>query len=252
MNETDEILIRLLASTDALWRPMRAHDWAGSMPTVLLEHRRLFPTVGVPWHGSSPTEAGRKRTQRALEACAKDGLLAIHGKIRRNTAKLHDTGELRARALCGLPGLTDAMALLREVQAQPVTMPSELALVGLETYQDEPDAGVRGLLAELAFRAAPALCREWLEARSDLHGRVYYSLTPSGEQAIVSLPAIPDGLPRQQQACWDLYAQQFGESLARLRAEEPETVGEIGFIPLSVALNGHYEPRAALKVATLV
>lgn len=246
MEEQDEVLIRILAMQDAIWRALRSRDWDMSYPAVILEHRNRFSEVGVPWMGSNPTESGRKATQRALEACAYAGLVSLHGKIRRNSVKLTDAGEWRARALSGLPGLDAVLSLLQVIADQPVIMPSELALVGWTTYQDAPEAEVRATLAGQESMAAPAFCRGWLDAKSDCHGRVYFALTPLGMRVLANPPAMPSGLPRRQQACEAFYDAQFGEALVRLRDSQPETIGEIGYIPLSVAWCQN-DPRTTLR-----
>ncbi len=48
MTEQDAVLVRLLALTDAVWKPLREADWRRPTPTVLYEYRQRFASDGVP------------------------------------------------------------------------------------------------------------------------------------------------------------------------------------------------------------
>jgi hypothetical protein len=241
MTEQDAVLGRLLAFTDAVWKPLRDADWGRPTPTVLYEYREQFASAGVPWHSGEKSEAGRKADQRTLEALASAGLLTLHGRERRASARLTDQGDLHARALAGLPSIDAAHFVIREVIRLESSgdgfgpMAAEIWVAGVKSTDSERS---RLKLIELVDEAKPALCRGWLETESDCYGRVYYVATDQGRKiAKGPEPELPAGLPAMDEDAADLYDREVVAFRDRLRHAEPEDSGQIGFLPVPASLD---------------
>src|SRR5687768_17373617 len=110
LSESDLALIEVLASTDVLFLPLR--DSTAAYSPVVYQHRRRFPAFGVTWYRPGGTSATRKSTERLRSRLSREGLVRL---IRRPSERsvglaLSDAGDAKARALCGLPQLADALA----------------------------------------------------------------------------------------------------------------------------------------------
>ena len=247
MNNQESILCRVLAETDAVWLPMR--DFGGRRPANTYFARRDYPTVGVFWRSEEASEAGRKESQRALEALCAAGLLKAYRPRRYKTlgVRLTDEGEARARALCGLPDLSAGMASLAEV-ARRTEVPGrwipETALAGVD--YGTPGSGKKFALVE--DMALPALVRGWLESNADIQGHVWYRVTAAGSAALDAAIAKTTvgkaeghgaaDLPAAQKAARALYLDCLSAAQTRLAESEAGDRREIGFIPLPVAFPG--------------
>jgi len=171
MTEQDAVLVRILAATDAVWKPMRQEDWVRPTPTVLYEHRKRFASTGVPWHSGNPSEAGRKASQRTLEFLASAGLATLHGRERRAAVRLTEKGDTVARALADLPNVDDAHFYLQEVIRQETTgdgqgpMASELWLADLRNYSNTDHCRTELWIVQRLL--LPTLWRGWMNAESD-------------------------------------------------------------------------------------
>lgn len=108
MELTNDILLAILAATDAVFIPDR-DPMDFNRHVVIYERRRDFPDAGIPWASEKAMpgldETGRKQVQRALEDLVGQGLVdALRPKGAKTVGvKLTDAGEARVRALCGLP-----------------------------------------------------------------------------------------------------------------------------------------------------
>lgn len=243
MTDEDAVLVRILAATDALWKPMRRADWGSfSIPTVLYEHRKRFASAGVASHSGATTEAGRKADQRTSEALASSGLLTLHGRERRVAARLTEKGDILARALAGLANVEAGYLSVCEVLRLespgewPGPMASELWLAGLDSYANSDDC--RHELHAVQELALPALWRGWLESGSDIEGRVWYHATDQG-RAVAKLPKpeLPADLPTMDNHAADLYDAEVIAIRERLRHTAPDHCNELGCIPLSCSIN---------------
>ena len=107
LNNSDELLILLLAKTHAVWTPLR--DWSGNLPRNLYFARRRFRLFGVKWASGGASNADQQAAHRALEQAAAAGLVATTKPHATKTlfAKLTDAGESRALALVGMPSIPD-------------------------------------------------------------------------------------------------------------------------------------------------
>jgi hypothetical protein len=250
MTEQDAALVRILAATDAVWKPMRQEDWVRPTPTVLYEHRTRFASKGVPWHSGDPTEAGRKASQRTLEDLASAGLLTLHGRERRAAVRLTEKGDIVARALADLPNVDDAHSSLREVIRLESSgdgqgpMASELWLAELPNYSNNDDCYLELWIVQRLL--LPALWRGWIDADSDCCGRVYYSATADGRQlAKLPPPTLPANLPPPDEDAAELYDSEVIAARERLRQAKPDCAGEIGYLPLPASID--IRPRVRRK-----
>lgn len=263
MNEREEVLIRILAATDALWAPLRQPDWKRPGPTNYYEARKHFAERGIPWDSGEKGEANRKAARRLLESLAEDGLVAIQGGERRLAVKLTDFGDIIARAVCSLPNVecghsstTETIRLARTVN-QPGTvdgakLTSELWLSGLDNYRGD-DATTRELVLTTNM-ALPAIVRGWLQAESDCEGRVYYFATDAGQEiAKKPEPKLPSNLPHASRQdgnpAFDLYDAEWLECRQRIRTATPRMTCEIGFLPLPASINFRQQRKTTKQKA---
>jgi len=204
MREQDAVLVRILAATDAIWKPMRQADWGQPTPTVLYEHRKQFTSKGLPWHSGNPTEAGRKAEQRILEGLASAELVTLHGRERRAAVRLTEQGDILARALVGLGNVDAGHCSLCEVLRLQNPIASELWLAGLDNYAATDDC--RRELVIVQDLMLPALWRGWVESNSDCFGRAYYWATDRGrEMARLPEPVLPANLPPMDEDAAEMY-----------------------------------------------
>ncbi|MBN2294905.1 MAG: hypothetical protein JXM70_20930 [Pirellulales bacterium] len=241
MNEKNKILVGVLAATDALVRPMRKPDWRSDTPGLLYERRTAYHADGVPWRVSG---GGGVRTAgaRELSRLADDGLLILCGKIKRTGVRLTETGEHRARAMCGLPSLRDSHEYLGTIRSMEVSdgdvgpWASELWLAELDNYTN--DQNQENALGGVQDCTAPSLIRGWVETGSDLHGRAYYRVTPAGRQAMAEpAPELPEGLPGEREGAFLHYLQVVVQFRRKLRELSPKNPSEIGYVPLSASID---------------
>src|SRR5687768_9285388 len=96
------VQIQILAKTDALFLPVR-HRAGDSRERLVAAYfgRKEFERVGVPWASRARSEAGRKRSQRALEQLARDGVVQCFRSGGRVThVRLASEAEEPLRRLC--------------------------------------------------------------------------------------------------------------------------------------------------------
>lgn len=240
MRENDAVLVTILAETDAIWRPLRGADWQARCGGILFRRRREFQARGVRSVGGGDGTA-RQAHARQLDGLAVAGdLLVYHGRGTGGVyVRLTDTAEHRLRALCDLPSLADAHALLRRViELERPGGPdgflcSELWLAGLPNYTG--DYMIR--LLPIQRSALPALSRGWLLAPSDCYGRTYYQSTATGrELAAQPAPILPPDLPEPDEEAASLYDELNVTYREQLRAMAGDGQGDIGPVPLPASL----------------
>lgn len=247
MKATDEILIRLLALTDAVWLPCR--QWNGSAQSNRYLARCDYARTGVPWGSGRSTAAGWKAAERALSELGSKGLLSVSRPrgAKALYAKLTEAGEVRAREMTGLPGLCAAWWAVLELSkhakrpgdARLLTdvWVTEIALG--EVQYGEPTCRAELMLAENML--LPALIRQHVESNSDVQGHVCYRLTPAGWAWLdAGEPAADDD--RAEPDARELYDEHIKAEIHRL-----DTIAankrEIGMIPLPVSMVGGELPK---------
>jgi len=238
MSKVNAILIDVLAATDAVFRPMRASDWVTPAPSNLLAARQRFAVSGVILATGGGDVTARKQQERTLAGLAADGLVELHGAGRGHGVRLTSSGDAYARSLCGLPSVATAHAALQRVillsgVADGKILTSELSLCGLQNYTDS----CQSKLWEVSLTLAPALSRGWVESRSDVHGRAYYTPTDAGlDAATEEAPAMPEDLPAYNDEANEHYHEATVATRAALRTQKPSNPGEVGPIPLPASL----------------
>jgi hypothetical protein len=248
MTSQQELLVRILACSDAIFLPMRRVDWDSTSPSIFWEYRTRFPTFGIPWSTGEGNETERKARQRTLKNLSTDGLLDIFSQRRRVGVCLTEQGDIYTRGLIGLPHGDYAHGLLCRIIAMEAVadglgpMVSELMLAGIANYTGDYELRLSVLEDEIL----PCLVRNWVESRSDRYGRTYYSATSLGRTiAKQPTPIMPDNLPAFNKEAWDLYFSERRSFREKLRSQKPDRTSEIGFCPLPVSLNLH--PRKPLE-----
>lgn len=249
MNEKDRQLTGILAYTDAIFRPIRPMDWHSPAPSNIYQARRDFCTGGVEI-SSGGSEASRKNRQRLLDALVGGGMATKSGTGKSALYRLTEMGDAFTRSACGLPSLAESRDYLikiinGECETDYGPLTPEFVLLGETNYQQNDDFTVR--IFDLETFLLPSLVACLLDARSDLHGRVYFSATELGREAARQpAPTPPDNLPRFEKSAADLYFQQRAEYRAQLRMAKPKTPSELGFCPLpaSIALRPRIEVPA--------
>ena len=242
MTEKESTLIRLLAQTDAIFRPLRLMDWNVPGPGNLWEARQQFKVSGVQIN-SGGGQADRKSIQRLLDVLVSDGLLIKSGSGKSAGFKLSDAGETRSRSLCGLPSLADSHRYLIKVidlerETDHGCLTPEYLLLGATNYEQTDDFTVR--IFDLEMFLLPALVHGWLDARSDLHGRTYFSAKALGQQIATSFPpSSPANLPSYDDAANDLYLSTRRKYREELRTAKPKNPSEIGDCPLPCSIAFH-------------
>jgi hypothetical protein len=235
MNHTEKTLVHLLASERALWHPLRSEDWTtATAPTVIYEHRREFRDKGVRWTAGG-ADAERKTSERFLSGLVEQGLIEAFGQPRRSHCRLTHRGRWLATALARMPddsdGWSSVLSVLEYAGGVTGVWVSELLVAGLEGYRAK---GARRQLARVADFAVPAIVAGWIEATSDVHGRVYYAVTLDGLMAAQQPePTPPDDLPGPDDEAKRLYDEAEAAARDQLRTEKPHNPSEIGFVPFS-------------------
>jgi len=238
MNETQtNLLVSVLASTDALWLPCRdprSNAWVNTH-LARTSYRAGLGGCWRPLQGA--TEQQRKQRQRALDAMSADGLLVLarRRESRLVGATLTPVGEAMARALCGLPGSEAAVASEDELRRLG---DSEFAAVegrwiserGLARQNYGDDTSEFVLVENMLL---PSLVAGRVESLSDSLGRCWYMLTDDGT------PNVPPEPTDVEPWCDDLrslYEQELSRHLDHFAQAKPQTRHEIGPIPLRCSL----------------
>jgi hypothetical protein len=265
MTQTEKILIRVLAATDAIWLPMRVFE-PRELPTNTYFARRNYPMHGAGWITDDESEAERKVAQRTVARMANGELIetfrGVAGKV--GSIKLTDGGEAKARAMCGLPDLGHGLGTVRDIfdlceafdaddQNGGLSMDaaeldgqllavSELTLAGIDhedgrwTRFGEPldtDAERKSILIFTEDMALPALNRGWVVSNSTKSGHVVYGVTTEG------LKAMRGGNPfegidiheTESEQCLRYYGRILQNVINQLGLATPQRPGELGFLP---------------------
>lgn len=243
-----ELLIEVLARTDAVFIPLRVWEprtWA----QVVVERRRAFDKTGIRW-GWGGTPAERQEASRSLAILARQELVRRYGRGERMTAiRLTDKGEREARRLAGLPCFSAAVALVLEVARLEPGSPwgpghglAETELVG-HAWGETKDPDIRALFVAVEDQALPALIRRWLFSNSTGCGQLFYRLGDNGCELLAESPDLeaPEWAQPLKGEITDAadgalrgrYFERLEDALARLRAAKPDEPRDIGEIPLS-------------------
>lgn len=225
-----EILVRILAQTDALWLPCRT--WSGDLPAVLGERRADYRRHGIAWHSGSAGSTEKKDVQRIRDRLVAEGhLVQFRRRESRTTSvRLTSDADYRIRHLVGLPGRGEAMALMAKIRRYLRDHPEaeacpEIRLTCGRGWGDD----CLDYLLDVESRLLPALVRGRVESETSTQGHCHYRLTGKGP-----LPPEPTATPSYDSAMAELYLDVFERSLLSLRSAKAEG-RDIGLVPCPVS-----------------
>ncbi len=221
MPTDNELLIDILAATDAIFAPLRQADWKSENARSIFQRAQRFFSCGVHWT-SGGTSAKRKASFNQIARLSAESRLELfppHG------LRLTDQAEWNARSLCGLPGLDASLKLVDRIEKAGGFRVEENTLA--RTEYGRP--GVTEKLVAIEYQAAPALARGWLVAESNRSGHVAYSChrSPAANRVGAELPASDPEMRKR-------YEAKFREFRHELRFAEPLDDRDIAPIPLPI------------------
>lgn len=221
-----QLLVCVLAATDAIWLPLRAAEWQHPRPGCVYAAQQAFRQnrgVLAPFPG---TAAERKSGERLVDAMIQSGYLQARRRGRGRFLRLVDTAEDRLRQMCGLPGLWLSFETVRRHVRNDWT--PEIALNSNRGWGD-------GRSQELAFvelLLLPALARGLAESGSNVRGHVYYRRVgdpPAWPEPAEDIEPVPE-LAR-------LYSDELRAARERILAADVGSL-EIGLLPIPCSIGG--------------
>ncbi len=237
------LLISVLSRVDAIWLPCRDTGHPRWVNTD--EDRITYRESGLPWISGAASEAGRKRSQRLLEALIGRGLIVLKRPkgSKKLFVKLSDHADRASRRAVGLPGVAETFELVKLVAKyshRPATLITDVWIGEprlLNGWQADP---VR--LADLQNLALPALVRGLLSSRSTSRRHVSYAVTADGWRLLDS-SATPSVLgivepAEEQDRAYQFYSDRLLRYRQELASREPTQPAEIGPLPLLVSQHG--------------
>ncbi|HEY2588008.1 MAG TPA: hypothetical protein VGI81_19850 [Tepidisphaeraceae bacterium] len=240
------VLVTILARVDAIFAPVR--DWSGGLPSNAGVGQRMYPVRGVAW-----TDPGnRVDAQRVRDALAGAGFVRTmrhRGSDRTTGLVLLPAGEAVARRAADLPNLAATLGTLDwlwQLRTHPDntreasdagTYTRETVIVETSYDRANTDPRERQKLVAAEELLLAALIRGWAKSGADVHGRVWYALSPAlaaGPMPSLSLapPEVPDDLPEADEDHRATYYREFAAARARMggNAEDPR---ELGMVPIA-------------------
>jgi hypothetical protein len=239
------VLIRILAETDALFRPLRdprSPNWR-----TVCGMRVCYASAGLPWHVGG-ADAERKAGQRELDELRAARLAVTTATADRTShVKLTARGDAVARRLADLPGLPEAVDTCRLMDS--LRNDDDSAAPG----STDDHADDRPYLAETCFAdgrrgwnpgesnflppvmdqmALPAVLG-WVQSNGDAGRHVRFRLTPRGLSVARGehVPRSFRGLPSWERWAFDAYENAFDSALKDLRGKDDGSF-DIGMISL--------------------
>jgi hypothetical protein len=236
MTRENEILMRVLGETDAVWTPIRC--WTGPTAPAVFHARERFAEAGTPWASGGADPAERKAVERAKATLTRRRLLKAYRPNRGRTIGVGFTlaGETIARRLAGTPTIFSSWLTCHELAGRS-KRPGEAKLIR-DVWIAEAELIGTGLATAALVETLllPALATRYAESASDAAGRASYALTSRGWAWLDAGIAPPDDseAPHDPEAR-ALYLEKLDAALARFATAALENPREIGPIPLPVA-----------------
>lgn len=226
-NESDRVLIRILAEGDAVWLPPRT--WQMPIQQNIYEGRALFRLAGIPWSSAATTEQGRKAAQRQIETLADEGRVIVCRPTshRAVCVRLTDQTEAATRAMAGLPGMCGAYLAMKELArlaGDSGIWVSEFSLMKNTTDKFEA-MGIENMLL-------PALTREWVISNATINGEVRYSITPAGASWLSEAKEPTDHPDKENTEAAAAYDAYIISALNKFETLKPKSTREMGLLPL--------------------
>ena len=254
MDCRDEILLTIMAKTDAIFWPIRRNHLPGRV--LFYERRRAFLVSGCPWASGVVSEAGRKAAQRELDALRDEGLIRTHNPRGSRTlgVRLTDSADDAMRRKIGLATFADALPYLDELYRRR-NDPDGFDGIGTGTGGNPPwaseqaltsvrwgDNERRGAYVRLTRDLYPLLWRGLVVSNSSMLGHVWYGLTATGRklarqrdesgQARGEYPPPPPAAG-DKDALGFYFARQ-NEEIDKIETGKPKNSRELGDLPLPV------------------
>jgi hypothetical protein len=245
LSMSDEILLAILAATDAVFIPDR-DPLAHRRHAVIYERRQAFRHSGVPWASERVVpgldDTGRKQVQRMLDDLALAGLVLTFQPKGAKTlgVRLSDTGDARARTLAGLPAVCDAVAMLG-ILANLERTDAACAFLGRTWLPETALAGVRWgdnsqrqAFVRIEEQLLPALVRGWAESNCSVLGHCWYAITDAGRKQLRKPVPPASDMPSANDLARRGYYYRVEQELHALASAKPECEREIGEVPMPV------------------
>ena len=231
-----ESLISLLAETDAIFQPIRS--WKNtSQISAILDQRQDFHRCGLPLPKTATDDGDRKHVERERDALEQSGSVRFHRTNgRRSHWKLSDTGDWFLRRLATWSDFDAAVTVLVAVDSLTDNHHTNAGnvpdwAVALAPGNDGQNKKAREAVAHVAELAAPALCRGWLTAWSDVHGANGFHITIAGKKFLAKPEAPGIDWPDYDDKANGVYLQARDAARKNLAAMKPATGGPVA-IPL--------------------
>jgi DNA-binding PadR family transcriptional regulator len=247
----NEILFQILGRTDAIFHPRCG--FAGDQESVVWERRHFYTECGLRWVSHGDHAALRKASERCLKTLEGDGLIESYRAGGRIThVRLTNSGDQRARAECGLPGLSGAVKLFQKIQrlidSGDVVEDRYVAETGLGNFVydngGELGGNWQGHRSKLARRLMPLLSRGLVDSNC-CDARIFYTLTESGRRAIEKPPAPLSNLPKCDPTAADIWAEAWVEEFEDMQTAAKTLKSNIGIFPEILDVRTRNEITAA-------
>ena len=247
----DKFMVRMLARTDAIFRPLRAAD-QGARGLLYLAWKE-YQTDGARWRGGGGGGARRVRKSRELRELVESGRLIVTGeKVRTTHFRLPDAEMDALRQMVGLathsqalPGL-DYLLGLRDDHGRPRPGGPWIseAAIGQTEYGHPRAPDIFGFVQDDFL---PLLVAGLVSSNSDGDGRVSYRLADDGERlaaqrlerdesAAETFPPDPGEGDKDMRHTY--YTERLAERRRLRHARDSDNLSELGSIPLPVCWPG--------------
>ena len=219
-----EILIGLLAATDALFEPVR--NWADPRHIAGIgEQQTQFRTRGLRIDSMGGDASARKEHERRLDEIEQTKLVIFSRRGGKRTFwRLTDSADWALRRFCTCSDYQDTLTILYAVRCQADAGCCNSGIVPDWTLACGPHRGDKWSENEkwhikyLRWASAAALCRGWLMSWSDRDGANGYHITDLGRSFLAN-PVEPQiEWPDYDDAANDRYLDALQSATSRFRA----------------------------------
>jgi DNA-binding PadR family transcriptional regulator len=236
-----EIILRILADTDAIWLPFRARATDdGKVAAAIAERRSLFRRVGIQL-AIGGGDAVRQSGHRDLRSLVSKGLIRILGRGKRRGVTLTNAGDNYVRSIAPSLRIDEAWPALRLVRCVELlfALPIRAYMLEFDILQIDqrvPLNGNASRLLDFEFTCLPLLASGLLESSSDTQMRLGYRTTHAGRAALAKRkPARPRNVPPYSSAVGREFTQLWKAALAARDTWSPSRPGLV-WIPLSAGM----------------
>ena len=228
-DESDDLLVNLLAESDAVHSPIRGH-FDVRVAGCVLDQRADFRRYGL----SIPRGGGdQKQAERNRDRLEKSGAVVFYRRSGfRAGWRLSDSTDWLTRQITSAVGFTEMLCLLLAVRAHTDAGHTNGVHVSewdlILSPHEHPSQKKAWLALMLADMAMPALVRGFLSSWADAMGHVGYRLSESGRQFLDD-PTPPVDFPDVDEPRWttatNAYEARFAESTEALKTVRADPRG---------------------------